>query len=92
MRGQVYDQAVVPVCLKPGQLYNVEEGLAPAILHAVPRAQRVRYLRCLRQFHVTLRRDWRAVRCKQGEKESGAYRNEEELGKVERPTRSFRLR
>jgi predicted GTPase len=44
-------QAVVPVCLKPGQLYNVEEGLAPAILQAAPEAQRVKYLRCLRQFH-----------------------------------------
>jgi hypothetical protein len=45
------DQPVVPVCLKPEQLYNVAEALAPAILQAVPEAQRVKYLRCLRQFH-----------------------------------------
>lgn len=43
------DQVVVPVCLKPERLYNVEEGLAPAILNAMPEAQRVKYLRCLRQ-------------------------------------------
>ena len=45
------DQAVVPVCLKAEQLYNVAESLAPALLQAVPEAQRVEYLRCLRQFH-----------------------------------------
>lgn len=45
------DQVVVPVCLKADQLYNVEEGLAPAILTSLPEAQRVKYLRCLRHFH-----------------------------------------
>lgn len=45
------DEVVVPVCLKPGKLYNVEEGLAPAILQSSSEAQRVRYLRCLRNFH-----------------------------------------
>ena len=45
------DQPAVPVCLKPGQLYNVEEGLAPAILQSASEAQRVKYLRCLRQYH-----------------------------------------
>jgi predicted GTPase len=44
-------QVVVPVCLAPDRLYNVEEGLAPAILNVMPEAQRVRYLRCLRSFH-----------------------------------------
>jgi len=29
----------------------VEEGLAPAILQSSSEAQRVRYLRCLRNFH-----------------------------------------
>jgi predicted GTPase len=42
---------VVPVCLHPDRLYNVEEGLAPAILNVIPEAQRVKYLRCLRSFH-----------------------------------------
>jgi predicted GTPase len=45
------DQVVVPVSLKAGKLYNVEEGLAPAILSSATEAQRVKYLRCLRNFH-----------------------------------------
>jgi predicted GTPase len=54
------DQPIVPVCLLPDRLYNVEEALAPAILAAIPEAQRVRYLRCLgsyrrRSFWSTLR-------------------------------------
>lgn len=46
------DQAVVPVCLKPGMEYNVDEGVAPAIIHSVPEAQRVKCLRCLRTAHA----------------------------------------
>jgi hypothetical protein len=42
------DQPVVPVCLKPGQTYNVEEGLAPVILQVATEAERAKYLRCLR--------------------------------------------
>jgi predicted GTPase len=55
------DQLVIPVCLRPDALYNVEEGLAPAILESVPEAQRVKYLRCLRQHHKDQywRRLWR---------------------------------
>lgn len=45
------EQAVVPVCLKAEQLYNVAEAVAPAILHVASDAQRVKYLRCLRHFH-----------------------------------------
>lgn len=45
------DEAVVPVCLKPEQLYNVAEALAPAILQVAPEAQRAKFLRCLRQVH-----------------------------------------
>ena len=45
------DQPVVPVSLRPGQLYNVEEGLAPMILQLASRAERVKYVRCLRHFH-----------------------------------------
>ncbi len=45
------EEVAVPVCLKPGKLYNVEEGLAPAILQSSTEAQRVRYLRCMREFH-----------------------------------------
>ena len=45
------DQVVVPVCLKPGQVYNIKEGLAPVILQLASEAERVKYLRCLRHFH-----------------------------------------
>ena len=40
---------VIPVCLLPERIYNVEEALVPAILERLPAAQRVKYLRCLRQ-------------------------------------------
>ncbi|MDB5387445.1 MAG: mnmE 3 [Planctomycetaceae bacterium] len=40
---------VIPVCLAPGQAYNVDEALIPAIVEALPAAQRSRYLRCLRE-------------------------------------------
>jgi hypothetical protein len=43
---------VIPVCLEnPAEPYNVEEGLVPAIVDALPQAQRAKYLRCLKQFH-----------------------------------------
>ena len=47
----VAQSEIVPVCLTPGQWYNVEDALVPAIAQQLPQAQRVRYLRCLRQFH-----------------------------------------
>jgi hypothetical protein len=47
------NEPMVPVCLKPGEAYNVEEGLAPAILAVLPAAQSARYLRCLRRFRET---------------------------------------
>ena len=55
------EQSVVPVCLKPDETYNVEEGLAPVILQMVSEAQRVKFLRCLRQYHEeeTWHRLWR---------------------------------
>jgi len=40
---------VIPVCLLPERTYNVEEALVPAILDRLPAAQRVKYVRCLRQ-------------------------------------------
>ena len=45
------EEPALPVCLKAGQLYNVEEGLAPLIVQSVSQAERVRYLRCLRHYH-----------------------------------------
>jgi predicted GTPase len=48
---QVELEQVVPVSLKPEQIYNIEEGLLPVILQALPDAQRVKCLRCLRQYH-----------------------------------------
>jgi predicted GTPase len=55
------EQLVIPVCLRPDALYNIDEGLAPAILESVPEAQRVKYVRCLRQYHKDQywRRLWR---------------------------------
>ena len=40
---------VVPVCLLPERMYNVAEALVPAMLDRLPAAQRVKYVRCLRQ-------------------------------------------
>jgi uncharacterized protein len=40
---------VIPVCLQPDRIYNVEEALVPAVLDRLPAAQRVKYVRCLRQ-------------------------------------------
>ena len=43
-------ERVIPVCLLDEQLYNVDEGLIPAILTLLGAAQRLKYLRCLREF------------------------------------------
>jgi len=40
---------IIPVCLAPNQIYNVNEALVPAIIESLPAAQRSRYLRCLRE-------------------------------------------
>lgn len=41
---------IVPVCLAPEKpAYNIEDGLMPLIYEHLNSAQRVRYLRCLRQ-------------------------------------------
>jgi hypothetical protein len=57
--GLAEDQRVVPVCLKPEAMYNVDEGLAPAILGVLSGARAVRYLRCLRRFQEANR--WKRV-------------------------------
>ena len=41
---------VVPVNLKPGQEYNIEEGVIPAILQTLDAANRLKYLRCLADY------------------------------------------
>lgn len=41
---------VIPVNLAPGQIYNVDEGLVPAILNVLGAADRAKYLRCLKEF------------------------------------------
>ena len=40
-------KSVVPVCLAPSRIYNVEEGLMPALHEHLNDAQRGRFLRCL---------------------------------------------
>lgn len=41
---------VIPVNLQSEQIYNIEEGVIPAILAKLDHAQRVKYLRCLREL------------------------------------------
>ncbi|MBF0240476.1 MAG: 50S ribosome-binding GTPase [SAR324 cluster bacterium] len=41
---------VVPVCLKAERLYNVEDGIIPAILNVLDESKRSRYLRLLREY------------------------------------------
>ena len=40
---------IIPVSLQTGHGYNIEEGVIPAILVRLDRAQQVKYLRCLRE-------------------------------------------
>jgi len=42
---------IAAVCLAPGNLYNVEEGLIPTILQQLDYAKGIRYTRCLRDYH-----------------------------------------
>ena len=41
---------VIAVNAQPEQIYNIEEGVIPAILGKLDHAQRVQYLRCLREL------------------------------------------
>ncbi len=50
---------IVPLNLKSGQLYNVEEGLLPAILQNLESATRLKYLRCLEEYKS--RSQWQAL-------------------------------
>jgi predicted GTPase len=43
-------ERVIPVCLLEGKCYNIDEGLIPAIVASLGAAQRLKYLRCLREF------------------------------------------
>ena len=47
---QVEADAVIPVCLEQGRIYNVDEALIPAVLERIPDAGRARYLRALKEF------------------------------------------
>lgn len=48
---QIPADQVIPVCLAADRIYNVDDGLVPAILHFLSAAQRTKYQRCLRQFY-----------------------------------------
>jgi small GTP-binding protein len=48
---QVDIERVIPVCLQDGQIYNVKEGLIPAIADSLGAADRLKYLRCIREVH-----------------------------------------
>jgi len=60
---------VVPVCLAPEiTAYNIEDGLLPLIHEHLNAAQRVRYLRCLRQQQTESNwRHWRKQALKAGQ-------------------------
>ena len=57
----VEPEQVVPVCLLPERMYNVEEGLLPAVIENLPEAARAKALRCLSAYHDEeyWRRLWR---------------------------------
>lgn len=42
---------VIPVCLKEGQVYNVEEGVLGGLMTILPAARRLQCQRCLREHH-----------------------------------------
>ena len=43
-------EIVIPVCTLQDKAYNLEEGLMPAILNSLGPAERLKYLRCLREY------------------------------------------
>ena len=54
-------EQIVPVCLLPERMYNIEEGLLPAVMQNLPDAARAKALRCLSTHHDEeyWRRLWR---------------------------------
>ena len=58
---QVPPERVIPVCLLAERLYNVEEGLLPAIVECLPAGSRAKALRCLGAYRSEdyWRRLWR---------------------------------
>ncbi len=62
-------ECIVPVCLAPDKMaYNIEEGLLPLIHEHLNAAQRVRYLRCLREQQAeSYWRHWRRQALKAGQ-------------------------
>lgn len=44
-------ERVIPACLKPGETYNVQEGIQAAMLAILPAARRLQCQRCLRESH-----------------------------------------
>lgn len=41
---------LIPLNLLPESLYNVDEGLVPALMHTFDDTKRLKYLRCLKEF------------------------------------------
>lgn len=66
---QLPPEYIVPVCLAPDKTtYNIEEGLLPLIHEHLNAAQRVRYLRCLREQQTeSYWRHWRKQAVKAGQ-------------------------
>lgn len=41
---------IAPICIKPGQEYNLDEGLVPTLLQNFDQAKQLRYLRCIERY------------------------------------------
>ncbi|WP_160172685.1 GTPase family protein [Methylomarinum vadi] len=48
---QIRDDQVAAVSLLEGREYNIEEGLIPTILQQLEQARRIRYTRCMKNYH-----------------------------------------
>lgn len=54
---QVAPDRIVPVCLRDGEVYNVDEGLLPALVRVMPEAQKAKLLRVLMEDRTAAQRE-----------------------------------
>lgn len=54
---QITPERVVPVCLRAGEVYNVDEGLLPALMRVMPEAQKAKLLRVLMEDRNAAQRE-----------------------------------
>lgn len=75
-------EQIVPVNLKPGFEYNINEGLIPVIYQQLDQANQVRYLRCLKEYQQE--EQWRKL-WKQS-KRAGQFIARKGSGAFEKPS------